>query len=70
MTLMDMDAVLLLDGVGIHRSIATVAVVLITDHKINFEEKISKLNLCKHLINSVYICFKFAMASSYFSNTL
>ena len=52
---MDMDAVLLLDGVGIHRIIVTVAVVLITDHKINFEEKISKSNLCKHLINSVYI---------------
>ena len=67
---MDMDAVLVLDGVGIHRSIVTVAVVLITDHKINFEEKISKLNLCKHLINSVYICFKIAVASSYLSNTL
>ena len=55
---MDMDAALLLDGVGIHRSIVTVAVVLITDHKINFEEKISKLNLCKHLINSVIFASK------------
>ena len=58
---MDMDAVLILDGVGIQRIIVTVAVVVITDHKINFEEKICKLNLCKHLINSVYICFKIAV---------
>ena len=48
---MDMDAVLLVDGVGIHCFIVHVAVVLITEYKVNFEEKNSKTNLCKHLIN-------------------
>ena len=47
--IVNMDAVLLRDGVGIHQLIVHVAVVLIT--KVNFEEKISKANLCKHLIN-------------------
>ena len=39
---MEMDAVLLVDGVGIRRIIVHVAVVLITEYKVNFEEKISK----------------------------
>ena len=65
-----MDAVLLMDGAGIHRLIVHVAVVLITEYKVNFEEKISKTNFCKHLINSLYICSKIAAASSYLSNTL
>ena len=36
---MDMDAVLLMDGVGIHHLIVHVVVVLITEYKVNFEEK-------------------------------
>ena len=67
---MDMDAVLLVDGVGIHRLIVYVVVVLITEYKVNFEEKISKTNLCKHLINSLYICSEITAVSSYLSNTL
>jgi hypothetical protein len=39
---MEMDAVVLVDGVGIRRIIVHVAVVLITEYKVNFEEKISK----------------------------
>ena len=35
----DMDAVLLVDGVGIQRLIVHVVVVLITEYKVNFEEK-------------------------------
>ena len=66
----DMDAVLLMDGVGIHRLIVHVVVVLITEYKVNFEEKISKTNLCKHLINLLYICSEIAAASSYLSNIL
>ena len=62
---MDMDAVLLVDGVGIHRLIVYVVVVLITEYKVNFEEKTSKTNLCNHLINSLYICSKIAAASFY-----
>ena len=65
-----MDAVLLMDGAGIHRLIVHVAVVLITEYKVNFEEKISETNFCKHLINSLYICSEIAAASSYLSNTL
>ena len=61
--LMDMDAVLLVDGVGIHRLIVHVVVVLITEYKVNFEEKNSKTNL-------LYICSKIAMVNSYLSNTL
>jgi hypothetical protein len=67
---MDMDAVLLVDGVGIQRLIVHVVVVLITEYKVNFEEKNSKTNLCKHLINSLYICSKIATVNSYLSNTL
>ena len=62
---MDMDAVLLMDGVGIHRLIVHVVVVLITEYKVNFEEKTSKKNLCNHLINSLYICSEIAAASFY-----
>ena len=40
--IMDMDAVLQKDGVGIHWLIVHVAVVLITEYKVNFEEKIAK----------------------------
>ena len=65
-----MDAVLLMDGAGIHRLIVHVAVVLITEYKVNFKEKISKINLCNHLINSLYICSEIAATSSYLSNTL
>ena len=68
--IINMDAVLLVDGVGIHRLIVHVAVVLITEYKVNFEEKNSKTNLCKHLINSLYICSEIATSSSYLSNTL
>ena len=50
--IINMDAVLLVDGVGIHRLIVHVVVVLITEYKVNFEEKTSKTNLCNHLINS------------------
>ena len=39
---MDMDAVVLVDGVGIQRLIVHVVVVLITQYKVNFEEKIAK----------------------------
>ena len=60
---MDMDAVLLVDGVGIQRLIVHVVVVLITEYKVNFEEKNSKTNL-------LYICSKIAMVNSYLSNTL
>ena len=67
---MDMDAVLLVDGVGIHRLIVHVVVVLITECKVNFEKKNSRTNLCKHLINSLYICSKIATVNSYLSNTL
>ena len=59
---MDMDAVLLVDGVGIQRLIVHVVVVLITEYKVNFEEK-SKTNL-------LYICSKIATVNSYLSNTL
>ena len=44
------NAVLLTDGAGRHQIIVHVASVLITD-QVNFEEKISKTNLCIHLIN-------------------
>ena len=63
-------AVLLMDGAGFHPIIVHVAAVLITEYKVNFEEKISKTNLCKHLINSLYICSEIAAASSYLSNTI
>ena len=64
------DAVLLLDGAGIHQIIVHVAIVLITEYQVNFGEKNSKTNLYKHLINSLYISSKIAAASSYLSNTL
>ena len=62
--IINMDAVLLVDGVGIHRLIVHVVVVLITEYKVNFEEKISKTNLFKHLINLLYNCSEIAAASS------
>ena len=40
--IINIDAVLLVDGVVIHRLIVHVAVVLITEYKVNFEEKIAK----------------------------
>ena len=64
------DAVLLLDGAGIHQIIVHVAIVLITEYQVNFEEKISKTNLCKLLINSLCICSEIAAASSCLSKTL
>ena len=42
---MDMDAVLLVDGVGIQLLIVHVVVVLITEYKVNFEKKFYKTNL-------------------------
>ena len=68
--IINIDAVILVDGVGINRLIVHVAVVLITEYKVNFEEKISKTNLCKLLINLLYICSEITAASSYLSNTL
>ena len=50
-------------SVGIQRLIVHVVVVLITEYKVNFEEKNSKTNL-------LYICSKIAMVNSYLSNTL
>ena len=41
---MDMDAVLIVDGVGIHWLIVPVAFALITEYKVNFEEKLAKQN--------------------------
>jgi hypothetical protein len=68
--LMEIIAVLLMDGAGLDPLGVHVAAVLITEYKVNFEEKISKTNLCKHLINSLYICSEIAAASSYLSNTI
>ena len=42
----------------------------ITEYQVNFEEKISKTNLCKHLLNWLYIYSEIAAASFYLSNTL
>ena len=68
--LMEIIAVLLMDGAGKHPLFVHVAAVLITECKVNFEKKNSKTNLCKHLINWLYICSKIAAASSYLSNIL
>ena len=63
----DINAVLLrwtvLDGVGM---IVHVAVVLITEYKVNLKIKYKqKKKLCKHLITSLYICS--IVISLYFS---